>query len=121
MDRILLIDDEEFIREGLGKLLELKGYKVDTASNGKSALNIMKSIIPDLIITDIIMPDFDGIELILKVKQIYPDVKIIAISGGGRINADNHLAIASQLGADKVLIKPFSSDELILAISALSR
>lgn len=118
MNKILLIDDEPLIRDGLKQILELKGYTVKTASDGKEAIQYLNNNCPDIVITDIIMPERDGIEVIISVKKKYPEVRIIAISGGGRINAQDHLEIAKQLGVDNTLTKPFSSDELLFIIES---
>lgn len=117
--KILLIDDEKIILKGLSKMLKIKGFEVETAENGHIALKKLESLKPDLIITDIIMPEKDGIEVIMGVKQKSPEIKIIAISGGGRINAENHLYIAQNIGADAILTKPFSTAELIEKINEI--
>ena len=119
MHKILLVDDEQLIREGLQRILELKGYEVTIAKDGKEAIEALGKYKPDMIITDIIMPERDGIEVILFARKQHPDVKIVAISGGGRINAQDHLEIAKQLGVNNTLTKPFSSDELIVTIETL--
>ncbi len=116
---ILVVDDEPMIREGLKVALEIEGHRTLTASDGNEALKIVDKQKPDLIITDIIMPESDGIELICSVKESNPGIKILAISGGGRISAYDHLKIAKQLGATGVLTKPFSTEELICEINKL--
>ena len=116
MQKILIVDDEELIREGLKQLLEMNGYQVSLAIDGRDAIFQMASNIPELVITDIIMPETDGIELILEIKKENPQVKIIAISGGGRINAEDHLEIARQFGVHATLMKPFSTTELLETI-----
>lgn len=116
---ILVVDDEPMIREGLKVALEIEGHRTLTASDGNEALKIVNEEKPDLIITDIIMPETDGIELICTVKENNPGIKILAISGGGRISANDHLKIAKQLGATGVLTKPFSTEELICEINKL--
>jgi YesN/AraC family two-component response regulator len=119
MYEILVVDDEPMIREGLKMALELEGHKAITASDGKEAIRFVDQQKLDLIITDIIMPESDGIEVICNVKERKPDIKILAISGGGRISAKDHLKIAKQLGATGVLTKPFSTAELITEINRL--
>lgn len=120
MRKILLIDDDPFVREGLQALLEVKGFDVKVAANGKEAEQLIEEEVPDLVITDIIMPDKDGIEVIIHLRKNYKHIKIIAISGGGRINAKDHLEIAGQLGVDDTLTKPFSHEELINTINKLT-
>jgi YesN/AraC family two-component response regulator len=116
---ILVVDDEPMIREGLKVALEMEGHKAVTASDGIEAMRMFYEQKPQLVITDIIMPESDGIEVICTVKEKNPDVKILAISGGGRISAKDHLKIAKQLGATGVLAKPFSTEELICEINKL--
>jgi YesN/AraC family two-component response regulator len=116
---ILVVDDEPMIREGLKVALEMEGHRALTASDGNEALKIVDESKPQLVITDIIMPESDGIEIICTLKNSNPDIKILAISGGGRISARDHLKIAKQLGATGVLAKPFSTEELICEINKL--
>lgn len=116
---ILLVDDEPMIREGLKMALEMEGHRAFTAADGNEAIRMVEESKPQLIITDIIMPESDGIEVICTVKESNPDIKILAISGGGRISANDHLRIARQLGATGVLAKPFSTEELICEINKL--
>lgn len=116
---ILVVDDEPMVREGLKLALDLEGHRTITASDGNEAIKAIKQNKPHLIITDIIMPESDGIEVICTVKQKNPEIKIIAISGGGRISAADHLKVASQLGANGVLAKPFTTEELISEINRI--
>lgn len=116
---ILLVDDEPMIREGLKLALEMEGHRTITAADGNEAIKIAEEAKPHIIITDIIMPESDGIEVICTLKENNPDIKILAISGGGRISASDHLRIAKQLGATGVLEKPFSTAELISEINKL--
>jgi len=119
MKKILIIDDEELIREGLKMSLEMEGYEVMIASDGKEAFQKIQTFLPDVVVTDIIMPETDGIEVILYLRNIEPPPKIIAISGGGRISASDHLRMARKLGASVTLAKPFSGAELIECIENL--
>jgi YesN/AraC family two-component response regulator len=116
---ILVVDDEPMIRDGLKVALDMEGHRTSTASDGNEAIKLVEEKKPHLIITDIIMPESDGIELICNVKENNPNIKILAISGGGRISASDHLKIAKQLGAAGVLTKPFSTEELISEINKL--
>ncbi|HYX05917.1 MAG TPA: response regulator [Bacteroidales bacterium] len=114
MYTILIIDDEPLILEGLQQALELEGHKTYSAANGKDAVSLIDAgLKPDLVITDIIMPEKDGIEVIWSIQEKIPETKIIAISGGGRISATDHLKIAEKLGANSVLTKPFSTEDLV--------
>lgn len=117
MQKILIVDDEPLIREGMKQALEMEDFQVEIAGNGSEALEIINDFNPQLVITDIIMPEKDGIEVIWTLREKYPDVKIIAISGGGRISANDHLKIAKKLGANTILTKPFSTTELVEEIN----
>jgi YesN/AraC family two-component response regulator len=117
---ILVVDDEPLIREGLKVALEMEGYHAQIAADGKEAVKMAKTCNPNILITDIIMPEKDGIEVICDVKRFNPNIKILAISGGGRISAHEHLKIAKQLGANGVLAKPFSTEELMFEIKRMA-
>lgn len=116
MKQILIVDDEKLVREGIQEALTEEGYIVYTAINGNEAIKVLEVFVPDVIITDIIMPEADGIEVLLSAKKLQPRPRIIAISGGGRISANDHLATARKLGADTILTKPFSIETLLEAI-----
>jgi len=118
MARILVVDDEELARFTLREILETAGHDVSEAGNGNEAVAQQKEQGFDLIITDIIMPEKEGVETIIDLKRDYPDLKIIAISGGGRTRNLDFLKLAEQYGADKVLAKPFSEDELLQNVNA---
>lgn len=113
MARIVIIDDEEPIREMLSRYLSGKGFDVETACNGEEGLRFFHKYRIDLVITDIIMPDKEGLETIIEIKSSWPDVKIIAISGGGINAPSEYLKTAETLGAAAVLAKPFSVTELL--------
>lgn len=116
MKKILIVDDEALIREGLEMALKLEGYMVEVADNGQDAIHKIELFRPDVVVTDIIMPDKDGIELVLSIRKFDKNIRIIAISGGGRISANDHLRMARQLGANSILAKPFSINELVSEI-----
>lgn len=118
MTSILVVDDDQQIRNLLSSVLERSGYKTIIASNGKEAVTQYREIRPDMIITDIVMPEKDGIETIQEIRQINPKAKIIAMSGGGQIKADVYLSLAKNLGAGAILEKPFRMNELLLHIRA---
>ena len=119
MKRILVIDDDKQIREMLREILEREGYEVEDAENGKNALAIQQASPCDLIITDLIMPEQDGVETIMEFIQRDPAVKIIAISGGGRIGPRDYLEMAEALGAKKTFYKPFKRPEILAAVREL--
>jgi len=116
MQRILIIDDDHHILLMIKKMLERAGYEVDLASNGNEGLKLFKRVQADLVITDIIMPEKEGLETIREMKRLQSDLKIIAMSGGGKISADNYLETAKIFGASKVLQKPFSQKTMVLAV-----
>lgn len=118
--RILIVDDDVQIREALQLLLKRQDHQVFVATNGEEALKIFRDEPADLVITDIIMPGKEGLETILELRERFPGVKIIAISGGGRVGPGNYLKIAMEMGADQVLVKPFKSEDLLEAIEGLS-
>jgi YesN/AraC family two-component response regulator len=117
MARILLIDDDNSVRGVLRLILSQFGHSVIEARNGKEGMELFMSVNADLVITDIVMPEKEGLEVLKEMRKIYPSVKIIAISGGGRVNPTDYLRMATFLGAAKVLAKPISSRELIAAIN----
>jgi CheY-like chemotaxis protein len=118
MSRILVIDDDAEVRSLYKRILEQAGYEIIEASDGNMGIALYKANRPELIITDIIMPEKEGIETIMELRRDYPDVKIIAISGGGQATAGSMcLTLAGQLGADRTLAKPFSKQELLTMIS----
>ena len=108
------------MREMLGVILERKGYAVKTATNGKEAVLLQRKKPFDIVITDIVMPEKEGLETITELRHGYPRLKIIAISGGGRHRPEGYLELASQLGADRVLAKPFGSWEILSAVRELT-
>jgi DNA-binding NtrC family response regulator len=116
MQRILIIDDDHHILLMIKKMLERAGYEVDLASNGSEGMELFKRIHADLVITDIIMPEKEGLETLRAMKRLRPDLKIIAMSGGGKISADNYLETAKIFGASLVLEKPFSQKTMVLAV-----
>lgn len=106
--RVLVIDDDPEITESLRECIEAEGYEVDVAFNGKQGLLMQRQKPYELIITDIIMPEEDGLEVIMEVKFNYPMTKVIAISGGGYVHSTDYLKMAKELGAVMVLTKPFN-------------
>lgn len=111
--KILLVDDEEAIRKMVKAMLGDELYEFEEASNGLDAQHLLKKDAAfDLIITDVIMPDCDGIELVMAVRRKLPDIKVIVMSGGGRVRAGHYLDLAEKLGAANVFEKPFDTAEL---------
>ncbi len=112
MPNIVLVDDDEAVRVIVRMALERMGYEVREASNGREAMKLLADRTPDLVLTDIIMPEQEGIETIGAVRRKFPTVRVIAMSGGGRISATDYLQTAISMGADAVLAKPFANEEL---------
>ena len=118
MTRILLIDDEEQIRSTIGALLRASGYEVSTAPDGKAGVSLFQHEPYDLVITDVLMPGMGGAEVIAALRRLQPGLKIIASYGGGLVAGSDSVATAQSLGADRLLVKPFTLDELRAAIAA---
>ncbi len=116
MARILIIDDEDELRSMLRRMLEQVGHEVTEAVNGTEGIQSYEQDRPDLIITDIIMPEKEGVETIIALRRADPDLPIIAISGGGRLEATDFLTMAKKLGARHTLSKPFRRDQLLEAV-----
>ena len=116
--KILIVDDEPSLQKSCKLMLEKRGHVVGLADNGNRALSALSGESYDLLITDIIMPDKEGIELIIEVRGQYPSLPIIAMSGGGRLDAHNYLDMAAKLGCTTTLQKPFTFDELLAAVDA---
>lgn len=116
---ILVIDDERDIRESLGILLEDRGYRVSLAAHGGEGLEIFQREKVDLVITDLIMPVQEGIETIRWIKKEKPGVKVIAMSGGGKISPGSYLDVAQKLGADRIFDKPLEIEDLFTTIHEL--
>jgi len=119
MAHILVIDDENLIRSLFRQFLETSGYSVALASDGREGLQMMKQQKPDLIITDIMMPEMDGLELLMHIKKQNLDIPVIAISGGMKTQPANFLPQAKKLGAHRVFIKPIKLAELFDAVNEL--
>jgi DNA-binding response OmpR family regulator len=115
---VLVIDDEVLVRETLGNILRRAKYEVITAKNGAEGLAAFRQRPIDLVITDIIMPEKEGIETIIELRRLMPSLPIIAISGGGRTDQIDFLAISKKLGANQALAKPFMAEQLLAAVAA---
>ena len=107
MARILVVDDEEGIRTLIRNMLVREGHQVTTACDGVEALRVVDSQAVDLVITDLIMPEMEGVEMISELRRRFPAIKIIAMSGGGMGGAVDYLRLAKALGAGQTLAKPF--------------
>ena len=119
MANILVIDDDELMLSFLKERLMYEGFNVLTAINGKEGMKLFNDNQVDLVITDIIMPDKDGFETIIELKRICPDIKIIAMSGGGRGHPEHYLDTARCFRAQYTLEKPFKTSDLLKTVYAL--
>ena len=119
MPRILLIDDEESVLKMLETFFNREGFDVEVASDGDIGLAINRKSPVDIIVTDILMPYKEGFETIREIRQESPDIKIIAITGGGRNNADTYLDFAKAFGADRTFAKPLDLSVLREAVEEL--
>jgi len=119
MGRILLIEDDHQLRKLFQKKMAGKGYEIIEASNGKEGMERFRDASPDLIITDIVMPEKEGLETISELRKMAPGIKIIAISGGGRISPESYLSTAAFLGARHVFSKPIDWPEMLRAVANL--
>lgn len=120
MARILLIDDDDQFRMLLRKMLEKAGYKdIEEANDGRTGMKLFRQRPFDLVITDIIMPDKEGIETIMELTSEYPQMKIIAMSGGGRVGPQGYLEMAKRLGASRTLEKPFKYSDFLDIVQEL--
>jgi DNA-binding response OmpR family regulator len=121
MGRILIIDDDYHILKMMKKMLERAGFEVELASNGNEGLKVFKTTPADLVICDIIMPEKEGLETIREMKRLYTNLKILAMSGGGRVTTKSYLNTARAFGATKTMGKPFSQKQMVSTVQELMR
>ena len=119
MPKIVVIDDDDLFRNYLVAALTEQGYEIIAAADGLEGLQLIESEAPDLVLTDIVMPEVEGVEVILKVKSINPNIPIIAMSGGNLGDSSSYLGMAGKLGAHEVLAKPFDRSVLLGHIEKL--
>jgi len=119
MPGVLIVEDDKELREMLKLSLSRRNFTVFEADNGKSAIAHFKPTITDLVVTDLIMPEEDGLKVVIKLRELKPTIKIIAISGGGKVGPGSYLNLAKALGADAIFSKPFSISDLITKIEQL--
>ena len=119
MASVLVIDDDPEVRSVIARLLEMEGHSVIQADNGKVALERYSSAPTDLVISDIYMPEMDGIELLTRLRERLPDARIVAMSGGGAIAAHHMLRAAEALGAVAIIEKPFDIDAIRVHLEEL--
>lgn len=110
---VLVVDDDPVISALIARGLRDLGYRVSAASDGNKAIQALETSTFDTVVIDIIMPDREGVETIIEIRTRWPKVKIIAMSGGGRMDPQMFLSLAGTFGADAVLKKPFKLPELL--------
>ncbi len=118
MARILVVDDDALVRRTIVSVLRNAKHAVLEANDGLPALTLLGRETVDLVIADIMMPDLDGIGLILAIRGRHPDLRVLCISGGGRDASLDFLPMAAKLGADMTLAKPFTPQQLLAAVEA---
>lgn len=116
MARILIIDDDDEARTGLRRLLESDGHEVEEAADGSQALRRFAGSPADVVFTDIFMPHMDGLEFVMRVRETFPEAPIVAMSGGGQIEAGPVLQAAEALGVVRSLAKPLTRDAVRAAV-----
>lgn len=119
MSRILVIDDEAVVTQTLRRYLERHGFEVAVASDGDEGIEIHRANPADLVVTDILMPGKEGFETIKGLREITPDLRIVAISGGGRNEPHTYLRFAQRFGADRAFSKPLDMSVLVSSIREL--
>ncbi len=115
---ILVVDDEADITSSLQERLMIEGYHVCTASDGRKGLNLYDTQHVDLVITDVLMPELDGLEVVRSLRRLSPTLPIIAMSGGGDRDLD-FLVEAKEFGATRTIVKPFQLGELVVMVNDL--
>lgn len=120
MSHILVIEDDQQMREMLIQMLQRAGHTAIGAGDGLEGMHIVREQAVDLIITDIIMPEQEGLETITQVRREHPAIPVIAISGGGRVEPESYLHSAKLLGAAYAFAKPLNRDEIIRAVTELT-
>ncbi len=116
MALILVVEDDDPVRELFARVLTRAGFEVDVASDGHEAVKAFETGCYPVMVTDLVMPRKEGLETIMEIKQRWPECKIIAVSGGGRLVNSDVLELALHIGADAVLRKPVSAAQLLAAV-----
>ena len=119
--KVLVIDDEEGLRRMYRELFQERGYEVITAEDGNKGIELFGREQPAVVILDIIMPEKEGVETMIELKKLDPNVKVIAVSGGGQIKAQEYLNVMRHFGAEYTFQKPVSTGELLGAVKQLCR
>ena len=117
--KVLIIDDDELVRMTMCGVLRKLGWTLIEAKNGNEGIDLFKKEKPDLVITDMLMPDKEGLETISDIRALSPKAKIIAISSGGHSRNMAFLDLAQQVGANRIMSKPIKPDELLNAVKSI--
>lgn len=115
-----MVDDDAQMRKLIRLLLQQAGHRVAEAGDGVEALRYLQRNRVEVVVTDVVMPDMDGLELITKVRKDHPELKILAVSGAGKEGPDLYLNLAERFGADAVLLKPFAAERLTAEVGRLA-
>lgn len=118
--KILIVDDNEQFLGLLNEHLINNGFEVACCFNGLDAKEKFVEFKPHIVVTDIVMPDIDGIELLLEIRRIDPSVRVVAMSGGNEGHAETYLQMADKLGANSILNKPFPLSDLLIEVNKLT-
>lgn len=121
MSKILVIDDDPAIRSAMRRILERAGHQVQEASNGLDGLGMVERELPDVVVTDLLMPEKEGIEIIVELRDRFPGLGLVAISGAGGSDVEGPLMDAELLGADATLPKPFSMEAFLETVERVLR
>ena len=119
MANILVVEDDVHVRNFICDILIKNGHTIHDAADGSEARNIVEKEAIDCVITDILMPGIEGIELISSLHKYRPEIKVIAVSGGGRDDANHYLDMAGEFGADRIIYKPFAPQKLLDIVEAV--
>jgi DNA-binding response OmpR family regulator len=113
---ICVIEDDELVRAHLAQTLQAAGHTVFEAGSAEAGIELIRTQKADVAVVDILMPDRDGLEAIGQLRRTRPDLRIVAISGGGRVGPQVYLGLAQQIGADASLVKPIEGSALLAAV-----
>jgi CheY-like chemotaxis protein len=121
MSKVLIIDNDPLLCDTLKFAAESAGHSVKLAQNGREGLEVFETFAPDVVVTDILMPEKEGMETIVELRRLNPAVPIIAMSGAAPAGNISFLRIAQKLGANRTLSKPFAMTDFVAAIAALAK
>jgi DNA-binding response OmpR family regulator len=120
MKRILVIEDDPAMSQYLGDILTKAGFQVSFAMNGIEGMEAIRAIAPDLLVLDIFMPEKDGLEVLMELRRVAPELRVLVTSGKQHLLSGSSLHLAEKLGANATLPKPFTPKELLSQVSKLT-